>query len=1307
MKVISNREKIIFVIVSFLFLVFVTYFNRQTDSLLAESSLDIVNGVSIDGQGISITTSTNAQCYSFKKIDNTLCPDYNNKIKRVECYLDKLSCGKGNVFSVVISDDSCVWTCKSGTRRNTCSVRYSSDPRCGSASGTLSSSFPTQGLCAEGFYSDSTPVLFGYNSIWWKWECKPRLACKENDYRWYPDKCEEGYIKSDKINQNCIGELKKTCPCQSYNYTDWENCDLASNRTRTTVSGIPSGCSFSVNTETASCVNDSFKLDATVRGGAVILTWGQQTVDNFQYYKVIRSESNSNPFYPADGHIAHSYDLSYNDNPTKREHEIKYYYRVCSVGKQNAVICSNVKEVIIPELISGTNPGTGDGLAPGGADNTNSGSDTVGAEDQDEIVPGTVQIECGDAHRKVFPSKPVVGLCSPDDTKTVVLGDGPWKWSCGNNPCEANILSCGQFNQYLEQPCSCNNGNVKDCIKVDQGKYTWKCISDDHVKDCYSSFKIDGECGDIHQKNIVNIDVSKTLLCQKGNPTGKPILNAFDQWKWKCEGVNGGGGVDCFANKIINGECGTNAGKMYSNETSFLTGGTFCNSGKLVSSNSDNPDIVSFPAPGQDTKWKCEGINGGLTQTCTASRVSSSIEAECGLAAKTYTEDSDGYVGSLCKSGTPVPSSPAFPKEGIDGNWVCKGENNGTPIEIKCFARLRVDGQCGNQDRQMSKPVNNLCAKGRASEVSDSNPWTWTCSGYNDGKDVQCKADKFIPVVEEAACGGVDSQEVGLNLSSNQLCSKGTPSAPNQSNNKWEWTCSIGVTSKECSATIRSCKYEYGEWGACDSEGAQYRQVKEPGPTDCFAAEPPFIKRSCSTLCTYDYIKGDCIEGRRTLSVKGPIPKDCPNPLLTWELCTVQCSETKWSCTPWGPCIDGEQRRTCDKNIESCPSTDATSPVLMQACNISASSQVSLTPSEPSKQEVVSVVATTINLDKACISAGIREVFNCNTYLRQLKLPEFCSAHNFTKKACRDYILLSGNLIMCKRYAKGNSDPSCYLYVDSVLLAGYGRIDDETIEKLKDAVSKPVVIDTVNKIIKVTEPNKKEQQIKMESLPLSEKNNDVKVALVSIVKNKDSLVSSPVAIVFDDNHNGIPDELEDRNEGVAPEEMTGVDKALTTGKSIEQPKDGQMMSTGLTIEVENSRSGDGLVFKGKSEPNQIITIFIYSPMPIVVTVKADDNGNWIYDLKKGLSNGHHEVYVAINNSEGKLIEASVPKLFFVAEARAVAIDDYVGIQPANISEFGQKDDSLTRTYLFGGAAVILIMIIGFFLIKRAVINKHG
>ncbi|OQB08657.1 MAG: hypothetical protein BWY21_01163 [Parcubacteria group bacterium ADurb.Bin216] len=1294
MKAISNREKIIFVIISFLFLVFVSYFNRQTDSLLAESSLEIINRVNIDGQGIGTATSTNAQCYSFNKIDSTLCPDYNNQIKVIECPSSKLKCKSGNISSVFSYNDSCVWTCKSGTRISTCSVRYNSDPRCGSASGTLSSSFPTQGLCAEGFYLDSTPVLSGYNNIWWKWECKPKSACTENDYTWYPNQCEGGNIKSVKTNQNCIGEVKKPCPCQSYNYTDWKNCDSASNRTRTTVSGIPSGCSFSVNTETASCVNNSFKLDAVVRDGVVILNWGEQTVDNFKYYKVIRSESNSNPFYPADGYIAY-YPNIFSHNDSTATPGVKYYYRVCSVGSQNAVICSNVKEVIIPKLVSGGNSGT---VVPGGADTTNPGSDTVGTEGQDEIVPGNVQVQCGAAHGTVVLNKPVSGLCSSENVATDPKQEGGiWKWFCGSNPCEAKILSCGQFNQSSNS-CSCNNGEVKDCS---QEKYTWKCIVGDNVKDC--NFKVDGECGGMHQKNLENMPMDVSILCQKGNPILTPNqLNDSSQWKWKCEGVNGGKIVDCFANKIINGECGTNAGKMYGKETSFPTEGTFCKSGRLVSSNSEGLSLVLFPNPGQEATWKCEGINGGVTQTCTASRSLSPVDGTCGPAAKQYTGNSDSYVGALCQSGTPYPTSPDFPKGGVDGKWTCKGANNGTSKD--CIATLKVDGQCGNQGEQISKPENNLCTKGRASDVSGSGPWNWTCSGYSGGTDAQCMASKLIPVVDDGACGSAHNQTVGLSdLPSNQLCSKGSLSVLKQVGNTWTWICGTGVNSKECSATIKSCQYEYGEWGACASDGNQYRIVKQPLPTNCHPVEV-LTKKPCM-ICTYDYIEEPCIKGVKKLSVIGTISNECSNPPLKETSCTNQCAETKWECSPWGSCINGEQVRKCEI-VESCPSTDAKAPILKQSCNISASSQASPIPSESPKQ-VVSVVGTTINLDGACTTAGINNVIDCNTYLQQLKVPGFCSNYNLTKEACRNHILSSGDLIMCKRYAKGNSDPSCYLYVDSVLLAGYSRMNAETIEGLKSAVSKPVVIDTVNKVIKVTEPNKKEQQIKMESLPLSEKNNDVKVALVPIIRNEDSLVLSPVAIVFDENHNGIPDELEDRNKGVAPEEMTGVDKALTTGKSIEQPKDGQIMSTGLTIEVENSRSGEGLVFKGKSEPNQIITIFIYSPMPIVVTVKADDNGNWIYDLKKGLSNGHHEVYVAINNSEGKLIEASVPKLFFVAEARAVAIDDYVGIQPANISEFGQKDDSLTRTYLFGGAAVILIMIIGFFLIKRAVINKHG
>jgi len=70
-------------------------------------------------------------------------------------------------------------------------------------------------------------------------------------------------------------------------------------------------------------------------------------------------------------------------------------------------------------------------------------------------------------------------------------------------------------------------------------------------------------------------------------------------------------------------------------------------------------------------------------------------------------------------------------------------------------------------------------------------------------------------------------------------------------------------------------------------------------------------------------------------------------------------------------------------------------------------------------------------------------------------------------------------------------------------------------------------------------------------------------------------------------------------------------------------------------------------------------------MPIVLTVKTDQNGNWIYDLDKSLTNGKHEAYVAINNDTGRLVEASAPKPFFIQEAKAVSLDEYVGITDAS------------------------------------------
>jgi hypothetical protein len=102
-------------------------------------------------------------------------------------------------------------------------------------------------------------------------------------------------------------------------------------------------------------------------------------------------------------------------------------------------------------------------------------------------------------------------------------------------------------------------------------------------------------------------------------------------------------------------------------------------------------------------------------------------------------------------------------------------------------------------------------------------------------------------------------------------------------------------------------------------------------------------------------------------------------------------------------------------------------------------------------------------------------------------------------------------------------------------------------------------------------------------------------------------------------------------------------------------------------------------------------------MPIVVTVQADSNGNWVYDLDKTLVDGTHEVYVAINNDEGKIVEASLPTPFFIAEAQAVSVDDFVGANTASVAD---KTNNMMILYVLGGIAVVLVLIAAVLIIRQ-------
>lgn len=87
---------------------------------------------------------------------------------------------------------------------------------------------------------------------------------------------------------------------------------------------------------------------ATVDLEGVHLSWDKNNESDFKYYKVVRSETNSEPTYPADGYIkAASRDqITYLDIEVNSTTSGTYYYSVCTVNSYGQVTRSNVIKVV-------------------------------------------------------------------------------------------------------------------------------------------------------------------------------------------------------------------------------------------------------------------------------------------------------------------------------------------------------------------------------------------------------------------------------------------------------------------------------------------------------------------------------------------------------------------------------------------------------------------------------------------------------------------------------------------------------------------------------------------------------------------------------------------------------------------------------------------------------------------------------------------------------------------------------------------------------------------------------------------------
>ena len=133
------------------------------------------------------------------------------------------------------------------------------------------------------------------------------------------------------------------------------------------------------------------------------------------------------------------------------------------------------------------------------------------------------------------------------------------------------------------------------------------------------------------------------------------------------------------------------------------------------------------------------------------------------------------------------------------------------------------------------------------------------------------------------------------------------------------------------------------------------------------------------------------------------------------------------------------------------------------------------------------------------------------------------------------------------------------------------------------------------------------------------------------------------------------DEIRNRFNPLKYSPGDGSDKII-----FENPKEKGEVKNNLykitNIESVNINNENKIKLTGKGLPNSFITIYVYSSLPIILTVKTDENGDWSYILDKQLDDGDHEVYVAITDNTGKITAKSEP-LPFVNVAGAVSLKD--------------------------------------------------
>lgn len=384
---------------------------------------------------------------------------------------------------------------------------------------------------------------------------------------------------------------------------------------------------------------------------------------------------------------------------------------------------------------------------------------------------------------------------------------------------------------------------------------------------------------------------------------------------------------------------------------------------------------------------------------------------------------------------------------------------------------------------------------------------------------------------------------------------------------------------------------------------------------------------------------------------------------------------------------------------------------------------------------------------KQCASLGLLEEEKCTYYLQKTKIAPECLNSGFDKDD-------SCSLLLWEKYGRAEclsagieNDAECAAYLFNKYR---GMIDCKDMEEWQchESVKNEFLSDIAHKQAAfseiISELAKGERQLSVGGLlknldaakymiPLASEKTGIKLVRLKerIVLDASSkiLQTAPAAVMIDADGDGLSDDAEKRigtnteksdsdNDGYSDwdevknnfnplgtgsliSDLPALETAIANGYVLEQPRTEGIISESIKIEeFINTKDSGAYLISGKSAPGSVVTLFLYSDIPVLVSAQTDEFGNWQYEFTEPLADGEHEIYAVINDNTGRIVKKSNFANFFIREAKAVSLGDFtVGASKKPLA----KSESMLNIYLIVSLGIALsgiMMFVAYVILRK-------